>query len=146
MSQAPIKEEFLIADGWIREYFVYEVYGGEDEDGRDIFVKDNIAVTEIGTGWYRASYDDLNYEDGFADENRVRYMEDLNTQTTKDESPPDNQVFVVDLDPVKFKLTSLEGTAGFLPVEYLESWLKGFIENEQFEEAAIIKKELEERK
>lgn len=54
-------------------------------------------------------------------------------------------IFVVDLNNPALKLRSLASTAKFLPMEYLDSWLEGFVSMEQYEEAAVIKKEIDNR-
>lgn len=67
MSNAPITEQSLIAAGYEKRIFFFQIGGGEDEDDREIFVKDGIAIT------YESTYDvwcvraefDLNYIDGF---------------------------------------------------------------------------------
>lgn len=58
----------------------------------------------------------------------------------------DNQTFIVPLKLSKEgALNALRGMATHMPDEYLQAWLTGFIDAEQFEEADIVKKELEGR-
>lgn len=53
--------------------------------------------------------------------------------------------FVIDLSDPAMKLRGLASTAEFLPMEYLQNYLLDFIDMERFEEAAVIKKEIESR-
>ena len=57
----------------------------------------------------------------------------------------DNTVFVIDTSSPEFRLSGLRSTASLLPLEHLEGWLAGFIEQEKFEEAEVIRKEIESR-
>lgn len=57
-----------------------------------------------------------------------------------------NHTFTIDLNDPALKLRGLASTAKMLPLDYLNSWLTDFAEMEKYEEAAIIREELERRK
>ncbi|HLI93232.1 MAG TPA: hypothetical protein VKU83_06470 [Puia sp.] len=77
MSETPITEEYLLANGWESRTFFYAIGGGEDEDDRLIFIKDGLALTEMGGFWYRADEDELEYRQGFPSQDRVYFIEEL---------------------------------------------------------------------
>lgn len=58
----------------------------------------------------------------------------------------DNRVFVLDMSDPAMKLRALASTAKFLPVEYLQNYLRDYTAMEKFEEAAIIRDEINSRK
>lgn len=57
-----------------------------------------------------------------------------------------NHTFTIDMSDPAIQRWNLARTATSLPVDYLKNWLQDFIDMEKFEEADIIKKELEARK
>lgn len=57
-----------------------------------------------------------------------------------------NSTFSFDMNDPKIKLAGLASTARHLPDEYLQNWLRDFTEMEKYEEADVIKKEIESRK
>lgn len=61
----------LIAAGFKKKHLYYQVGGGEDEDGDDVFMKDEIILSwdYISDRWYKGHLDNYNYWKGIpADE------------------------------------------------------------------------------
>jgi hypothetical protein len=77
----PITEQSLIDNGYEKQVFFYQVGGGEDEDDREIFVKDGIAVTFESTtkSWHARKMSEISYEGGFNTDFAVtlRYIEEI---------------------------------------------------------------------
>ena len=77
----PITEQSLIEAGYEKQTFFYQIGGGEDEDDREIFVKDGIAVTYESTydGWYAKRESEINYVNGFnvGDATKIKTIEEL---------------------------------------------------------------------
>lgn len=78
----PITKEDLIKAGWEPQAFFFQTGGGEDEDDREIFVKDGITITYESSYkcWCVKKHDEINYIDGFGVDNaeKIRTMEELN--------------------------------------------------------------------
>lgn len=79
MNKELITEEWLKKNGWQKRLFFYAIGGGEDENDRDIWVKDGVALTYEYTykKWCKASYEELNYVNGFPDNDIVIYTDEL---------------------------------------------------------------------
>lgn len=74
----PITKERLLELGFAQKNFFYAVGGGEDEDDRVIYVKDDIALTESSEGgFYKSKTDDLSYQHGFPYNNRINNIEEI---------------------------------------------------------------------
>lgn len=63
-----------------------------------------------------------------------------------DNADQDNQTFFIDTSDREYRLMCLASTASFLPDDHLANWLIDFTDMEKYEEAGIIKKEIESRK
>lgn len=62
-----------------------------------------------------------------------------------DESPYDNQLFVLDIGSEETKLSQLAAKAKLLPNAYLENYLLDYVEMELYREAAVIKRQMDSR-
>lgn len=56
-----------------------------------------------------------------------------------------NRSFVIDLNNPALKLRALASTAKMLPDQYLQNYLRDFTDMEKYEEADVIKNEIESR-
>lgn len=59
--------------------------------------------------------------------------------------PEEMTTFIVYVNSKEVRLAALASKAKWLPVEYLENYIRDFIAMEKYEEADVIKKEIERR-
>lgn len=62
-----------------------------------------------------------------------------------DETPYDNQTFILDMGSEETKLSQLAAKAKLLPTDYLENYLDDYVEMELYREAAVVKREMDSR-
>lgn len=79
----------------------------------------------------------------------IRIHLEANTQipiwNMSENEPYKCRTFVFNLNDPAMKLRGLASTAKMLPDQYLQNYLRDFTDMERYEEAAIIKKEIESR-
>lgn len=81
MSNTPITEQSLIAAGYEKRIFFFQIGNYEDEDDIIIFVKDGIAITQGSEEryWHARKLNEISYADGFDTDNTItlRFMEEI---------------------------------------------------------------------
>jgi hypothetical protein len=67
-----ISESELLANGYQKQTFFYQIGGSEDENDMAIFVKDGFAISFDWTvsRWRKVKYSDLNYINGWPEQNQ----------------------------------------------------------------------------
>lgn len=77
----PITEQTLIAAGYEKEIFFFQVGNYEDEDDITIFVKDGVAVTQGSEDgyWHAEKRDLISYAEGFDTDTAItiQFMEEI---------------------------------------------------------------------
>lgn len=74
-----ITEEWLKENGFEEKYLNYQIGGGEDEDTRYYWQKDNIVLAYESTykGWYKSNPDKLNYINGFPSDEIITTIDEI---------------------------------------------------------------------
>lgn len=80
-SRILITDDWLEANGWEQYTLFYQVSGGADEDDLQYWEKENVVLSERyprGHGYNQATSSDLNYINGFPEDDTVVYIDELN--------------------------------------------------------------------
>lgn len=74
-----ITEAWLEANGWQRSTFFYQIGSLEEENDREIWQKDGIALAYDYTreAWLKAKSYDLNYIDGFPEDDIILFTDQI---------------------------------------------------------------------